>query len=330
MIITRTPFRVSFFGGGTDYRPWFSQHGGLVVGTTIQRYCHIFCRRLPPFFEYKTRIVYSKIELVRKVSEILHPSIRGCLTHLKIDDGLEIHHDGDLPARAGLGSSSAFSVGFLLSLHALRHKMPTKRELANEAIEVEQNLLKENVGIQDQIWAAHGGFNAIQITRDGHYEIIPILLPPNYIDNLEQHVLLGFTGLTHLASELAGVQMKKIESGKSQMREIHSIAQTALDQFRANADISKIGELLDQSWRVKRSLADGITSSDIDAAYNAARKAGAYGGKVLGAGGGGFIMFMAPPDRHERIKEALRHIKVWVPYRIDRTGAQVIFHTDEM
>ena len=328
MIITRTPFRLSFFGGGTDYNAWFSEHGGLVVGTTFRRYCYISCRKLPPFFDYKTRAVYSRTELVKENHEIQHPAIRGCLSHLGIQDGLEIHHDGDLPARSGLGSSSTFTVGFLLGLYAMRHEMPTKKNLADQAIKVEQDVLRENVGIQDQIFAAHGGLRAINIDRKGDYEVNSLILPPDYLQALEEHVLLGFTGQTRDATHMAGAQIEKIQRGNSCMSEIHSIAQEALQLFEAKADLPRIGKLLDASWRIKRSITTGISNDQIDDLYEAGLNAGAYGGKLLGAGGGGFIMFLAPPCNHQRIKDALPGVKVWVPFKMDQSGAQVIMHTD--
>ncbi len=328
MIITRTPFRLSFFGGGTDYRPYFSEHGGLVIGTTFQRYCYISCRSLPPFFDYKTRIVYSKTELVQSNDDIQHPAIRGALSFLKIRDGVEVHHDGDLPARSGLGSSSTFTVGLLLALHAMRHELPTKIKLADEAIKVEQDVIHENVGIQDQILAAHGGFRVIQIERNGDYNAASFILPPEYMQALEEHVLLGFTGVTRNATDLAGQQMKTIESGKSRMSEIHDIAKDALTLLNRRADILEIGSLLDKSWRLKRTLAPGVSNGEIDDLYETARKAGAYGGKLLGAGGGGFVAFLAPPYQHQKIMDALKQIRVWVPFKFDKTGAQVIFHTD--
>ncbi len=329
MIITRTPFRLSFFGGGTDYRAWFEENGGLVVGTTFRKYCYISCRPLPPFFEYQTRIVYSRTELVSKNQDVQHPAIRGCLQYLGVEDGLEIHHDGDLPARSGLGSSSSFTVGLLLGLHALRHQMPTKKSLADHAIQVEQQVLKENVGVQDQIFAAHGGMRVIHIQRDGDYIVEPLILPPDYTAALEDHVLLGFTGITRFATDLAGTQIEKIQSGKSCVSEIHGIAKEAVGLFQSRADLPKIGELLDRSWKLKRSIAPGVSNDSIDEIYEAAKKAGAYGGKILGAGGGGFIMFFAPPYRHEHIRKALSKIRVWVPFKVDNTGAQVIFHNDE-
>jgi len=329
MIITRTPFRLSFFGGGTDYPAWFKEHGGLVVGTTFQRYCYISCRPLPPFFEYQTRVVYSRTELVSKNQDIQHPAIRGCLKYLGVENGLEIHHDGDLPARSGLGSSSSFTVGFLLGLHALRHEMPTRKDLADQAILVEQEVLQESVGIQDQIFAAHGGMRIIRIERDGDYIVEPLILPPDYSTALEQHVLLGFTGITRFATDLAKNQIDQIQQGKSPLDEIQGIAEEAVKLFGSHADLPKIGELLDKNWKLKRSIAPGVSNDSIDDLYATAKKAGAYGGKIMGAGGGGFIMFFAPPYRHEEIKKALSKIRVWVPFKCDHTGAQVIFHNDE-
>ena len=329
MIITRTPFRVSFFGGGTDYQAWYSQHGGLVIGTTFERYCYISCRRLPPFFDYKTRLVYSRTEHINHIEEIQHPAIRGCLQFLQIHDGLEIHHDGDLPAGSGIGSSSAFTVGFLLSLHTFRHESLTKHELADQAIKVEQDVLREHVGIQDQTLAAYGGLQAICIEQDGRYEVVPLILPIDYMQALEQHVLLGFTGISRHASDLAAAQIERIQSGNSAMNEVHSLAKEALELFHQKADFAKIGSLLNTNWQIKRSLADGMSNEKIDQIYEAGRKAGAYGGKLLGAGGGGFMMFLAPPECHQRIKDALPNLKVWVPFKLDRSGAQVMLHTEE-
>jgi D-glycero-alpha-D-manno-heptose-7-phosphate kinase len=329
MIITRTPFRLSFFGGGSDYNAWFSEHQGLIIGTTFHRYCYISVRPLPPFFDYKTRVVYSKTELINDENEIDHPSVRGCLSHMAIQEGLEVHHDGDLPARSGLGSSSSFTVGFLLALQALRHEMPTQKSLAEQAIYVEQQVLKENVGIQDQIFAAYGGMRMIRIDRDGSFDAAPLILPPDYLKALEDHILLGFTGQTRIASALAGEQIARIKQGTSNIHEIHEIAKEAAELFQKKADLAQIGELLDRTWKVKRSLSNNVSDAEMDDLYEAGRRAGAYGGKLLGAGGGGFFMFLAPPYRHEQIRKALSRVKVWVPFRFDKTGAQVIFHNDE-
>lgn len=332
MIITRTPFRISFFGGGTDYPAWYSRNEGLVIASTFAQYCYISCRRLPPFFEYKTRIVYSKMESVQAHREIVHPAVRGCLEYLGVENGLEIHHDADLPARSGIGSSSSFTVGLLLALHGLRHEMPTKQKLAEEAIHVEQEVLNEKVGIQDQILSALGGFRLIEMgpgVGDKGYRVTPLIMPPDYLEDLQQHVLLGFTGLTRFASQIAEEQVRKMEKGESGVSDVLALAKEALNIFSNREDIQKLGALLHESWRLKRSLALGITNAAIDDLYEAGRAAGAFGGKLLGAGGGGFMMFLAPPDLHVRIKEALPQVRVWVPFKFDNDGAQVVFHNDE-
>jgi D-glycero-alpha-D-manno-heptose-7-phosphate kinase len=329
MVITRTPFRLSLFGGGTDYRAWFENHGGLVIGATFRKYCYISSRPLPPFFDHKTRAVYSKTELVQNNSELQHPSIRACLQYLEIQDGLEIHHDGDLPARAGLGSSSAFTVGFLLCLRAMRHEMPTKEELAEQAIHVEQQILKENAGIQDQILAAHGGLQVVHIDSKGQYTPTPLRPSADYFRALEEHILLGFTGLPTNATELAQAQVQEIQNSKhSRVGEIHSITEEALKLLKTEADPSQIGKLLNESWQIKRSITEKSSNPEIDQLYDVARKAGAYGGHLMGAGGGGFMMLFAPQSQHRVIKEALPEIKVWVPFKFDKSGAQVIMHTD--
>ena len=331
MIITRTPFRISFFGGGTDYPAWFRQNDGLVIASTFSRYCYISCRRLPPFFDYKSRLVYSQVEMVREHREIKHPAVRGCLQFLDFDNGVEIHHDADLPARSGIGSSSSFTVGLLLALHGLRHEMPTKEQLASEAIHVEQDILKESVGIQDQILSANGGFRLIEMgpsVGDTGHRVTPLVLVPDYVKALEKHILLGFTGLTRIASDIAEEQLRTIEKGGSQLGEIFEIAQTALDLFKNCGDIERLGSLIHDSWILKRSMAHGVSDAVIDDLYDTGRRAGAFGGKLLGAGGGGFIMFLAPPESHARIKASLPKIPAWVPFAFDTQGSQVVFHND--
>jgi len=330
MILTKTPFRVSFFGGGTDYPQWFQENGGLVISSAIKQYCYISIRRLPPFFEYKTRTVYSVVEEVNSHSEINHPAIRGCLEYMNIQDGLEIHHDGDLPARTGIGSSSSFTVGMLLALHSLNRQMITKKELADEAIKLEQEVMGEDVGIQDQILASFGGFQVLEMGPGDQYNLSPLLLPFDYLQNFEQHILLAFTGISRFATKYAKKQIHNILSGntKSQLTEMLSITREALDLFSKQESLRKIGKLLDYSWQLKRSLAEGVSNSSTDELYASAKKAGAYGGKILGAGGGGFVMFLAPPEKHQAIKDALK-LKVWVPYKIDTVGAQVILHDGE-
>lgn len=328
MIITRTPYRVSFFGGGTDYRPWFEKHGGLVIASAMARYNYLTLRHLPPFFEHKTRVVYGKEELVLSNQEILHPAVQHCLAYLNIEEGLDIHHVGDLPARSGIGSSSSFTVGLLHALYALRYKMVTKKTLADEAIYVEQERIKEDVGIQDQIMAANGGIQVIEMGPGDQYTVVPLLLTPDYIEALEQHVLLAFTGFQRYANRYAKAQIQNIEEGKSlnHLTEIQDITKEALTVFSQGANLEEIGKLLDASWQIKRNLAQHVSNNAIDDLYTIGKKTGAFGGKLMGAGGGGFVMFLAPPYRHEALKQALPQVKVWVPFKIDFEGSTIIFY----
>ena len=328
MIISRIPYRLSFFGGGTDYNAWFEENGGLVLAVGLAHYCYLNVRYLPPFFSHKSRIVYSKIESINEISEIQHPSVRGCLEYMKISDGVEIHHDGDLPARSGLGSSSSFTVGLLHALYALKHQMVDPRRLAEEAIDVEQNWLKESVGIQDQIMAAHGGFRIIEIGPDANWNVKNMLLPKEYLKSLEDHVLLGFSGISRLAEKHAKDKVENIKEGKTteELQTITALAQEALQAFQKQSGFDEIGRLLDQSWQCKRRLAEGVSCDWMDVLYQTAIHNGAFGGKLMGAGGGGFFFFLAPPNKHQQIREALSQIKVWVPFKIDYSGSQVIFY----
>ena len=328
MIITRTPYRLSFFGGGTDYNPWFEENGGLVIAVGLAHYCYLTVRYLPPFFEHKSRVVYGKEENVINNKDIQHPSVRGCLEYMKISEGVEIHHDGDLPARSGLGSSSSFTVGFLHALYALKQQMKNPRQLAEEAIDVEQNWLKESVGIQDQIMASHGGFRIIEMGPDANWNVKNMILPKEYLKSLEDHVLLGFSGISRMSEKHAISKVENIKQGKTdkELQTIYTLTQEALQAFQDQASFDKIGRLLDQSWKYKKRLAEGVSQKWMDELYQTAMLNGAYGGKLMGAGGGGFFFFLAPPNKHQRIRDALRQIKVWVPFKIDNTGSQVIFH----
>ena len=328
MIITRTPYRLSFFGGGTDYNPWFEKNGGLVLAVGLAHYCYLTVRYLPPFFEQRTRVVYGKEEKVMNNQDIQHPSVRGCLQYLNITDGVEIHHDGDLPARSGIGSSSSFTVGLLHALYALKQQMKSPRRLAEEAIDVEQNLLKESVGVQDQIMAAHGGFRIIEMGADANWNVKNMLLPAEYLKSLEDHVLLGFSGISRMAEKHAKNKVDNIKKGKTsnELQTIFALAQEALQAFHDQVGFDEIGRLLDQSWQCKRRLAEGVSSDWMDVLYQTAIHNGAFGGKLMGAGGGGFFFFLAPPNKHQQIREALSQIKVWVPFKIDHSGSQVIFY----
>ncbi|MBI3709550.1 MAG: kinase [Proteobacteria bacterium] len=324
MIISRTPFRVSFFGGGTDYPGWYREHGGAVLATTINRYCYITCRFLPPFFEHRSRIVWSRIELVKERSEIAHPAARATLEYLGIDQGVEIHHDGDLPARSGLGSSSAFTVGLLNALHRLKGERLDKAALAREAIHVELDLLKEGVGVQDQIATAHGGLNRIDIAPDGAFAVRPLAVANARVEELQRHLLLFYTGVPRSASEIAQAQVAAIPQRQSELTAMRRLVDEAAALLAATTEIGEFGRLLDETWRLKRSLSARIAPAFVDDIYARARGAGALGGKLLGAGGGGFMLIFARPDDHQRVLTALADLLV-VPIAFDDRGSEIIF-----
>lgn len=326
MIITRTPFRISFFGGGTDYPGWYREHGGAVLATTIDKYCYITCRHLPPFFEHKHRIVYSRIENAQDNNDIEHPSVRAVLNWANVVDGLEIHHDGDLPARSGLGSSSAFTVGLAHALYGLRGQMVSKNTLARDAIHIEQDLIGENVGSQDQVSAAYGGFNRIDFHRDDTFDVAPVILPALRRDELRDHLMLCFTGVSRIADAIAKSKidnLKNRETELNRMREMVDEAVAILADSRVSLD--EFGKLLDLGWKYKRSLSDRVSTPEIDRIYEEAKRAGAIGGKILGAGGGGFMLLFAKPERHAAIRERLKDL-VHVNFNFDDSGSRVVLY----
>jgi D-glycero-alpha-D-manno-heptose-7-phosphate kinase len=322
--ISRTPYRISFFGGGTDYPTWYQQHGACVLSTTINWHCYLVARWLAPFFPHKSRVVWSKVEQVNEHAAIEHPSVRATLDYLNIQQGVEIQHQGDLPARSGLGSSSAFTVGLLHTLYALQGVMPSKRQLACEAVHIEHDLLRENVGVQDQIQTAYGGFNQINIEHNGDFHVKPIILPRHRVDALQDHLLLFFTGISRTASDVAGEKIKSLASKETTLKRMQAMVEEAVNILTSAQDISLFGELLHDSWQLKRSITSQIANDLIDDTYDRARKAGAVGGKILGAGGGGFMLFFAPPERHPAILSALSHL-LYVPMEFERNGTQIIF-----
>lgn len=326
MIISRTPYRVSFFGGGTDYPVWYKENGGAVLSTTINKFCYITCRHLPPFFEHKSRIIWSKMEYVKDTSEIQHPAVRACLEYMQIDDGIEIHHDGDLPARTGMGSSSAFTVGLLHALYALRGQMPTKRQLALNAIYLEQTAMKENVGSQDQMEVAFGGLNLIEFANNENINVRPVTVRPARLELLQDHLMLFFTGFSRNASEIAGEQIKKTPHKRKELKAMHDMVYEALEILNGEKDILNFGKLLDKSWKLKKSLSGKISNNGIDDMYSAAQKAGACGGKLLGAGGGGFMLIFAAPETHPKIRSRLKGL-LHVPFRFENLGSQIIFYS---
>lgn len=324
MIISKTPFRISFFGGGTDYPAWYREHGGAVLATSIDKYCYINCRWLPPFFEHRSRISYTQIELVHDLEEIRHPSVRETIRFMGIGQGVEIHHDADLPARTGLGSSSSFTVGLLNSLYSLKNETPDKMRIANEAIHIEQNLIGENVGSQDQVMAAVGGFNRIDFCIDGRIEVKPVSLSPERLAELQSCLMLFFTGFSRTASHIAGKQIRQIPNRTKELQEMRQFVDEAQCIVQGNEDLNRFGLLLHDNWLRKRSLAQGVSTPYIDYLYDKAIKSGATGGKILGAGGGGFLLLLVKPELQARVQESFKGL-LQVPFHFETGGSQIIY-----
>jgi len=324
LIISRTPFRISFFGGGTDYPEWYRRHGGAVLATTIDKYCYITARYLPPFFEHRICLVYSKIEYCQTVEEIAHPAVREVLRHLDVRRGVEIHHDGDLPARSGMGSSSAFTVGLLHALYALKGQMVSKHELALESVHLEQEVLKETVGSQDQVLAAYGGFNHITFHPGGQISVKPITVLPERLRELNSYLVLFYTGIKRTASSVAQSYVNGIEERRRQLRMMKDLVEESISLLNDSCDLSGFGELLHEAWLAKRSLSSSVSNSDVDQIYQEARSAGAIGGKLIGAGGGGFLLLFVPPWRQQAVRERLETL-IHVPFKFEFAGSQIIF-----
>ena len=326
MIISKTPFRISFFGGGTDYPEWYHENGGSVLATTIDKYCYISCRHLPPFFEHKHRIVYSKIESVKTTEEIQHPVVRAVFSNLSITDGLEIHHDADLPARSGLGSSSSFTVGLINVLNALKGLQISKQDLAKQATYIEQEVLKETVGNQDQILAAFGGFNRIDFRPDDSFNISPVIINKDLVGQLQSHMLLFFTGLSRFSSDIARDKVSNFTNRFQELTQIKEMVDEGMSILQnPSTPIMDLGKLMHESWELKRSLSVKVSTPKIDEIYEAGIKAGATGGKVLGAGGGGFILFFAKPENHSKIRERLKSL-VHVAFHFDDVGSKIVVY----
>jgi D-glycero-alpha-D-manno-heptose-7-phosphate kinase len=328
MIISRTPFRISFFGGGTDYPGWFKAHGGAVLATTINKYCYISCRYLPPFFAHKIRVVYSIIENCKDVAEIQHPAVREVLRYLGIERGVEIHHDADLPARSGMGSSSAFTVGLLHALYALKGRIPSVHQLSSESIYVEQELLKEAVGCQDQVLAAYGGFNHITFHQNGDITVRPMTLSPERVAELNAHLMLFFTGVNRTASDVARTYSQGLGAKDNALQAMCQMVDEGIAILNGSDDLDRFGHLLHDGWLLKRSLSAKISNDFIEQLYEEARAAGAIGGKLLGAGGGGFMLLFVRPRDQRRVRERLRHL-IYVPFRFEFSGSRIIFFDPE-
>lgn len=325
MIISRTPFRVSFFGGGTDYPGWYLKHGGQVLSTAIDKYCYITLRYLPPFFEHRIRAVYSKMEICQHFEELKHPAIRETLRFLKFERNLEIHHDGDLPARSGMGSSSSFTVGLLHALYALRGQMPSKEQLAREAMHIEQELIGETVGCQDQCAAAYGGFNHIIFHRDGEIEVRPLTLSRPRLHELSEHLMLFYTGIMRTASTVAQTYVENLDAKAQLLDTMRAMVDDGIKLVQGSRCICGFGDLLHEAWMAKRGLSESVSNGAVDELYERARDNGAIGGKLIGAGGGGFLLLFVPPSAQNRVRECLPEL-LHVPFDFCRHGSQIIFY----
>jgi D-glycero-alpha-D-manno-heptose-7-phosphate kinase len=330
MAISRTPYRVSFFGGGTDYPAWFERHGGAVLSMAINKYCYIGTGFLPPFFGIRHRIIWSHIEPVGAIAEIQHPAVRAGLQVLGYDDseGIELFHQGDLPARSGIGSSSAFAVGLMNVLTAMRGQNLDAHALAMKAMDLEQNRLKESVGCQDQIASAYGGMNVIKFERDSSFSVTPVGLSTDQRESFEKWLMLFYTGSSRISSDFAKKLISNLEANAHHLNRMRDMVDAGVDLLHSGR-VADFGELLHESWTLKRRLTDGTSTSTIDRIYDDAQRAGALGGKLLGAGGTGFMVFVVPPNRQSAVAKALSHL-ITVPVSADFTGSTIVYRKEEL
>ena len=329
MIITKTPFRMSFFGGGTDIANFFKEYGGAVLSTTFDKYCYVNVRHLPRFFEYTTELSYSRIERVSSIDDIKHPAIRNAMKMLDMYE-IRLTYEADLPARSGLGTSSSFAVGMLNAFYCLKGKYAGKKQLADEAIYLERNLCNEEGGWQDQIAASFGGMNRIEFNKDGTYDVHPIIIHPDRKKQLNDNLLMFFTGFTRFSSDMQKENRQGYSEKISQLKQMYDLvneAETILEDEYSNLD--DFGRLLDVTWRLKRQTGSAITTNSIDALYEKGMKAGALGGKLLGAGGGGFLVFYVRPENKKAVIKAMNNL-LYVPFRFEEGGTQVIHYSPEM
>ena len=327
MIITKTPFRMSFFGGGTDLKEYFENYGGAVLSTTFDKFCYVTVRHLPHFFEYKNLLTYSKIEQTNNVDELEHPLVRNAMKYLDMHD-LCISYDADLPARSGLGTSSSFAVGLLNAFHALKGQYTSKEQLACEAIHVERVLCQESGGWQDQIAASYGGMNRISFGPDG-FEVNPVIIQKERKERLNENILLFFTGFSRFSSEIEKEKAKAIRDKTAELREIAKMVDV-VEQILTDrhGDLDEFGRLLHESWQLKRGIGNGISTDALDDIYQSAIRHGALGGKLLGAGGGGFFIFYTPQDYQESVKQALKDL-LYVPFRFEDSGTKILYYRPE-
>ena len=332
MIITQTPFRMSFFGGGTDMESFFIKHGGAVLSTTFDKYCYVNVRHLPRFFDYSTELSYSRTERVTSIEDIEHPAIRNAMKMLDMHE-IRLTYEADLPARSGLGTSSSFAVGMLNAFYALKGKYADKKKLADEAIYLERVLCEEAGGWQDQIAASFGGFNRINFNTDGTYDVLPVIISPERKKNLNDNLMMFFTGFTRFSSDVqkANAGTKETQEAKEkrylEMMSLVDKAEQILTDKNTNLD--DFGRLLDHTWKLKKQTGSAVSTNSIDALYEKGMQAGALGGKLLGAGGGGFLVFYVQPEYQEAVKEAMKEL-MYIPFRFEDGGTRVIHYTPEI
>ena len=326
MIITQTPFRMSFFGGGTDFPDFYREHGGAVISTTFDKYCYVNVRHLPRFFDYSTELSYARTERVKRVEDIEHPAIREAMKHLDMHE-IRLTYEADLPARSGLGTSSSFAVGMLNAFYALKGKYGDKRKLADDAIFLERVLCNESGGVQDQIAASFGGMNRINFNAEG-YTVNPVIISPERKKLLNRNLMLFFTGFSRFSSDIQVAAEKNLKSKQNQLLEMLSLVDDAEKILTSKTDLEEFGRLLDYTWQLKRGITDKVSTDSIDAVYSRALQAGATGGKLLGAGGGGFLLFYVDPDKQENVRKALENL-LYVPFEFENGGTRVIHYTPE-
>lgn len=328
MIITKTPFRMSFFGGGTDMESFFRENGGAVLSTTFDKYCYVTVRHLPRFFDWSTHLTYSAQEYVTDVDEIKHPAIKNAMKMLDMHE-IRLLYEADLPARSGLGTSSSFAVGMLNAFYALKGKYADKKKLADEAIYLERVLCNEAGGWQDQIAAAFGGMNRIEFNKDGTYDVRPIIIHPERKRQLNDNLLMFFTGFTRFSSEMQKANQSGYNEKINQLQQMYELVDEAEEVLEdKHSDLDDFGRLLDKTWRLKRQTGGAITTDSIDGLYEKGIAAGALGGKLLGAGGGGFLIFYVQPNKRDVVMKAMRDL-LYVPFRFEDGGTQVVHYTPE-
>ena len=326
MVITQTPFRMSFFGGGTDFKEFYEEHGGSVISTSFDKYCYVTVRHLPRFFDYANQITYNVIERTNSADEIEHPAVREAMKYLDMHE-LRVVYEADLPARSGLGTSSSFAVGLLNAFYALKGKYADKKKLADDAIYLERVLCNESGGIQDQIAASFGGFNRIDFDADG-YRVRPVIISKERKEQLNKNLMLFFTGFSRFSSDIADNQKAATKDKTAQLNEMKELVDESEKILTSKTDLAEFGKLLDYTWKLKRGITKAISNDSIDVLYKKAIDEGAVGGKLLGAGGGGFMLFYVEEDKQEKVKEALKQL-LYVPFEFETGGTRIMYYRPE-